>query len=177
MRKSLKPCSSTAWHTRRKTYRRFRRYSRQKLPGSAAGPTSVITDHKALIRQITRDMGQATIHAVDFSDRKIFGDGRVAWASSKSTITFTVDGKTKADHPRQVDHGAAEHREPLAHRAAPLLHALWGTVGRAVVSRGHNPLLFCKTGTCRASGIQTPGLNGTRFCRVNGDPGIKLSPG
>jgi ketosteroid isomerase-like protein len=65
------------------------------ISGFGSGPDEVITDHKALIRQITRDMRQATILSVEFSDRKIFGDGRVAWATSKSTITFTVDGTKK----------------------------------------------------------------------------------
>ena len=33
-------------------------------------------------------MSQATILSVEFWDRNIFGDGRVAWATSKSTITI-----------------------------------------------------------------------------------------
>ena len=40
-------------------------------------------------------MSQATILSVAFTERKIFGEGRVAWATSKSAITFTVDGKEK----------------------------------------------------------------------------------
>ena len=66
-----------------------------EITGFGSGPDEIITDHKALIRQITRDMSQATILSVEFSDRNIFGDGRVAWATSKSTITFTADGTKK----------------------------------------------------------------------------------
>ena len=66
-----------------------------EISGFGSGPDEVIPDHKALIRQIKRDMSQATILSVEFSDRKIFGDGRIAWATSKSTITFTIDGTKK----------------------------------------------------------------------------------
>jgi ketosteroid isomerase-like protein len=65
------------------------------ISGFGSGPDEIITDHKALIRQVTRDMSQATILSVEFADRSIFGDGRVAWATSKSTITFTVSGSKK----------------------------------------------------------------------------------
>jgi ketosteroid isomerase-like protein len=62
------------------------------ISGFGSGPDESIADHKTLIRQVTRDMSQATILSVEFSDRTVFGDGRVAWATSKNTITFTVDG-------------------------------------------------------------------------------------
>jgi ketosteroid isomerase-like protein len=65
------------------------------VSGFGSGPDEIIPDHDALIRQMRRDMSQATILSVEFPDRKIFGDGRVAWTSSKSTITFTIDGRTK----------------------------------------------------------------------------------
>jgi len=67
----------------------------QEITGFGSGPDEIITNHDDFMRQIKRDTTQATILSFDFSERKIFGDGRVAWASSKSTITFTVDGVTK----------------------------------------------------------------------------------
>lgn len=65
------------------------------ISGFGSGPDEVISNHNDFIRQIRRDMSQATILSVAFTDRKIFGDGRVAWATSKSTMTFTIDGTTK----------------------------------------------------------------------------------
>lgn len=62
------------------------------ISGFGSGPDEVIANHHDFIRQIKRDMSQATILSVEFSDRTIFGDGRVAWTTSKSTITFTIDG-------------------------------------------------------------------------------------
>jgi ketosteroid isomerase-like protein len=65
------------------------------ITGFGSGPDEVISNHNDFIRQIKRDMSQADILAVEFTDRKIFGDGRVAWATSKSSITFTIDGAAK----------------------------------------------------------------------------------
>ena len=66
-----------------------------EISGFGSGPDEIISNHNDFIRQIKRDMSQATIVSVEFTDRKIFGDGRVAWATSKSTITFTIDGTKK----------------------------------------------------------------------------------
>lgn len=65
------------------------------VSGFGSGPDEIISDHKDVIRQIKRDVSQATILSFVFSDRKIFGDGRIAWATSKNTITFTLDGTKK----------------------------------------------------------------------------------
>jgi ketosteroid isomerase-like protein len=65
------------------------------ISGFGSGPDEVISNHNDFLRQIKRDMSQATVLLVEFSDRKIFGDGRVAWATSKSSITFTIDGTQK----------------------------------------------------------------------------------
>lgn len=65
------------------------------ITGFGSGPDEVITDHDTFIRQMKRDISQGTILSVVFTDRQIFGDGRVAWATSKSTMTFTLDGTTK----------------------------------------------------------------------------------
>ncbi len=65
------------------------------ITGFGSGPDEVISNHNDFIRQIKRDISQADILAVEFTDRKIFGDGRVAWATSKSSITFTIDGAAK----------------------------------------------------------------------------------
>lgn len=65
------------------------------ITGFGSGPDEVIGNHDDFIRQIKRDLSQATILSVEFTDRNIFGDGRVAWATSKSTITFTTGGTRK----------------------------------------------------------------------------------
>ena len=67
----------------------------QEISGFGSGADEVISNHNDFIRQMKRDMCQATIHSVAFSDRQVFGDGRVAWATSKSTITFTAGGAKK----------------------------------------------------------------------------------
>ena len=67
----------------------------KNITGFGSGPDEVIGDPEDFICQIRRDMSQATILSVAFTERKIFGEGRVAWATSKSAITFTVDGKEK----------------------------------------------------------------------------------
>ena len=66
-----------------------------EISGFGSGPDEIIADHNGFIRQIKRDMSQATIISVEFLDRKIFGDGRIAWVTSKSTITFSIDGIKK----------------------------------------------------------------------------------
>ena len=65
------------------------------ISGFGSGPDEVIGNHADFLRQIRRDMSQATILSVEFTDRKIFGDGRVAWATSKSAIAFKAGGKEK----------------------------------------------------------------------------------
>jgi ketosteroid isomerase-like protein len=67
----------------------------QDITGFGSGPDEVITNHSDFIRHMKRDASQATLLAVEFTDRKIFGDGRIAWVTSKSAITFTVDGSKK----------------------------------------------------------------------------------
>jgi ketosteroid isomerase-like protein len=71
-----------------------------EISGFGSGPDEVIGDHDGFVRQITRDVSQADVLSVEFSERKIFGDGRVAWATSKSAITFSINGA-----PRQTLHG------------------------------------------------------------------------
>ena len=66
-----------------------------EISGFGSGPDEVIADHKDFIRQITRDMSQATILSGEFTDRKIFGEGRVAWATSQTAIAFTTGGTSK----------------------------------------------------------------------------------
>lgn len=68
--------------------------------GFGSGPDEVIEDHRGFVRQIRRDMSQATVLAVRFSDTRIHGDGRVAWVKTKSSITFTAGGA-----PAQTLHG------------------------------------------------------------------------
>jgi ketosteroid isomerase-like protein len=65
------------------------------ISGFGSGPDEVISNHQDFIQHIKRDMSQANVRSVEFSDRNIFGDGRVAWATAKSTISFTVEGSKK----------------------------------------------------------------------------------
>ena len=65
------------------------------ITGFGSGPDEVIGNHADFIAHTKRDMSQATILAVEFTERKIFGDGRIAWVTSKSSMTFSVDGKNK----------------------------------------------------------------------------------
>jgi len=79
----------------KKDIRAFAALFSPDITGFGSGPDEVITDHASFIRHIRRDMSQATILSVEFTGRKISGDGRVAWATSESAITFTIDGTTK----------------------------------------------------------------------------------
>lgn len=63
-----------------------------EICGYGSGPDEVIHDHRDFSRQIRRDMGQAMVLAVDFSDTTIHGDGRVAWVMTRTAITFTTGG-------------------------------------------------------------------------------------
>jgi ketosteroid isomerase-like protein len=63
--------------------------------GFGSGPDEVIENHDAFIRQISRDMSQAQVSAVKFSDTRIHGEGRIAWVMTRTAITFTVTGLKK----------------------------------------------------------------------------------
>jgi ketosteroid isomerase-like protein len=80
---------------RKKDIRKLSGVFSRGISGFGSGPDEVIADYRDFLRQIRRDMSQATILSVEFPDRKIFGDGRVAWVTTGSTITFTIDGTTK----------------------------------------------------------------------------------
>ncbi len=84
---------STAY--RKKDLTTFSAIFSREITGFGSGPDEVIADHASFIRQVKRDISQATILSVAFTGRKIFGDGRVAWATSENSITFTVDGTKK----------------------------------------------------------------------------------
>ncbi|MFA7695821.1 MAG: nuclear transport factor 2 family protein [Methanoregula sp.] len=60
--------------------------------GFGSGPDEIIRGKDEFIRQITRDMSQATVNAVEFTDTNIFGEGRVAWLMTKTAISFTLPG-------------------------------------------------------------------------------------
>src|SRR5512138_2755585 len=66
-----------------------------RISGFGSGPDEVIHDHKDFMQQIQRDMGQATVNAVEFTDTHIFGEGRVAWVMTRTAITFTAGGAGK----------------------------------------------------------------------------------
>jgi uncharacterized protein (TIGR02246 family) len=73
-----------------------------EICGYGSGPDEVIRNHESFARQIRRDMSQATVNAVEFSDTRISGDGRIAWVMTRSTFIFTVAGSKK-----QALHGRA----------------------------------------------------------------------
>ncbi|OPY38337.1 MAG: hypothetical protein A4E35_00760 [Methanoregula sp. PtaU1.Bin051] len=81
---------------RKKDIRTLSEIFSSDITGYGSGPDEIIGNHADFLRQTRRDMSQADIFAVEFTERKIFGEGRVAWATSKTEIAFTVDGgKTK----------------------------------------------------------------------------------
>ena len=84
---------STAYQ--KKDIRAFSSLFSREITGFGSGPDEVITDHPSFIRQMKRDISQATILSVEFPDRNIFGDGRIAWLTSTCIFTFTVDGSGK----------------------------------------------------------------------------------
>jgi len=65
------------------------------ISGFGSGPDEVISNHDDFIQHTRRDMSQATLLSIEYSDQQVFGDGRVAWVTSGNTMTYTVDGKTK----------------------------------------------------------------------------------
>lgn len=80
---------------RKKDIKAFSALFSSDITGFGSGPDEVIANHTDFIQHIKRDMSQANILSVEFTDRKIFGDGRIAWATSKSAIAFTIDGTKK----------------------------------------------------------------------------------
>jgi len=65
------------------------------ISGFGSGPDEIVRDRKDFTRQIKRDLSQATSVSVKFSEVKIFGEGRIAWVTSRSNITFTLEGTKK----------------------------------------------------------------------------------
>lgn len=80
---------------KKKDIARFSEIFSPDITGFGSGPDEIIGNHRDLIRQIKRDVTQADILDVAFTSKKIFGDGRVAWVTSESTMTFTADGSKK----------------------------------------------------------------------------------
>jgi ketosteroid isomerase-like protein len=65
------------------------------ISGFGSGPDEVILNRTDFSRQIRRDLSQATIVSLEFTGMKIFGEGRISWVTSRSNITFTIDGTKK----------------------------------------------------------------------------------
>lgn len=80
---------------RKKDLGGFKAVFSPEVSGFGSGPDEIIPDYPGFIRQITRDLKQATVNAVEFSDTRIYGEGRVAWVMTRSTITFTIAGSEK----------------------------------------------------------------------------------
>lgn len=66
-----------------------------EISGFGSGADEVVLNRNDFTRQIKRDLSQATSVSVKFTGVKIFGEGRIAWVTSKSTITFTLEGTKK----------------------------------------------------------------------------------
>jgi len=64
-----------------------------EICGFGSGPDEVVTGRDSFARQVQRDMSQATVNGVVFTDTQIFGDGRVAWLMTKSAISFSLPGE------------------------------------------------------------------------------------
>jgi len=106
-----------------------------EICGFGSGPDEVVTGRDSFARQVQRDMSQATVNGVVFTDTQIFGDGRVAWLMTKSAISFSLPGEKMQTVSGPVHHGDEKHREPVADRADPFLPALWRASRRASRSR------------------------------------------
>ncbi len=65
-----------------------------EISGFGSGPDEVIMDREDFNRQIERDMSQATIISVEFTDTKIYGEDSIAWVTSGNTMVFSADGTT-----------------------------------------------------------------------------------
>ncbi|WFN37899.1 nuclear transport factor 2 family protein [Methanomicrobium antiquum] len=63
--------------------------------GFGSGPDEIIKNHESFARQIKRDMIQADVESVVFSETQINGEGKVAWVMTQSAIVFTVSGSEK----------------------------------------------------------------------------------
>ena len=66
-----------------------------EISGFGSGPDEIVLNKKDFTRQIKRDLSQAKSISVKFTEMHIFGEGRIAWVTSKSTITFTLEGTKK----------------------------------------------------------------------------------
>lgn len=62
------------------------------ISGFGSGPDEVIRNHKEFVRQISRDLSQATGIALVFSDTVISGEGPVAWVMTRCSFSFTLAG-------------------------------------------------------------------------------------
>ncbi|ADN35650.1 conserved hypothetical protein [Methanolacinia petrolearia DSM 11571] len=67
----------------------------QNICGFGSGPDEEIRDHETFTKQIKRDMSQADVEAVEFTETQIHGEGTVAWVMTRSALTFTVPGSEK----------------------------------------------------------------------------------
>ena len=63
--------------------------------GFGSGADEDFIGHEALARQFKRDMSQAAVNAMKFTETQIDGEGPVAWVMTLSAITFTVPGSEK----------------------------------------------------------------------------------
>jgi len=80
---------------RKNDLKAFREVFSPDICGFGSGADEIVDGYSGFIRQISRDESQAAIDGVEFSETKIFGEGRVAWVMTRSAITFTVPGGKK----------------------------------------------------------------------------------
>lgn len=63
-----------------------------EIRGFGSGADEVFIGHESLARQFKRDMSQADIEAVEFTETQINGEGPVAWVMTLNSVTFTLPG-------------------------------------------------------------------------------------
>jgi uncharacterized protein (TIGR02246 family) len=63
-----------------------------EVRGFGSGADEDFIGHEALAKQFKRDMSQAAVNAVEFTETQIDGEGPVAWVMTLNAETFTVPG-------------------------------------------------------------------------------------
>lgn len=66
-----------------------------EIHGFGSGADETFIGSGSLGRQFKRDMSQADVDSVKFTETRINGEGPVAWVMTLSAITFTVPGSEK----------------------------------------------------------------------------------
>lgn len=63
--------------------------------GFGSGADEDFIGREALARQFKRDMSQAAVDSVEFTETQIDGEGPVAWVMTMNSVSFTVPGSER----------------------------------------------------------------------------------